>query len=133
MWQPKNFRKGHVSAGSVPNILVYCSRIQLKYCQLWTTIQKTSEKAMSVLEVYLIVWKYFSSWVSIFVVLLKITSSWIRKFLILCLYQNKICRFYIFNITSYTWYQNSTFCTLDRWAVELCNREWNMDINVLIF
>jgi hypothetical protein len=27
-----------------------------------------------------ILWKYFSSWVSIFVVWLKITSSWIRKF-----------------------------------------------------
>ena len=44
-----------------------------------------------------ILWKYFSSWVSIFVVWLKSTNSWI-----LCLYQNKIHWFYIFNITSFT-------------------------------
>ena len=63
--------------------------------------------------------KYFSSWVSIFVVWLKITSSWI-----LCLYQN-----------NFHWVSKlrESVNTLDKWTVELCNRKWNVDINMLIF
>ena len=54
------------------------------------------------LKLYMVLWKYFSSWVYIFVVWLKITSSWIRKFADFVFVPNKICWFYIFNIISFT-------------------------------
>jgi hypothetical protein len=62
-----------------------------------------SDWSKKVITIFIIsiLWKYFSSWVLIFVVWLKITSSWI-----LCLYQNKICWFYIFNISFTAGFQN---------------------------
>ena len=57
---------------------------------------------------------------------------------ILCLYQNKIRWFYIFNMISFTGYQNfeklrESLNTLDRWAVKLCNRKWNVRVNINMF
>ena len=82
-----------------------------------------------------ILWKYFSSWVLIVVVWLRITSTWIRIFVdfvfvpkwnSLILYvQHK--KFHGVSKLRYS------FNTLDKWAVELCNRKWNVDINVFIF
>ena len=54
----------------------------------------------------IILWKHFSSWVSIFMVWLKITSSWIRKFVDFVFVPNKICWYIIFNVISFTGFQN---------------------------
>jgi hypothetical protein len=52
----------------------------------------------------------------------KFVDSYIRGF---C-----VCTKIKFHWVSKLW---ESFNTLDKWAVELCNRQWNMDINVFIF
>jgi hypothetical protein len=49
--------------------------------------------------------------------------------------QNKICWFYIFNIISFTGFQNFEKASihLNKWAVELCYRKLNVHINVFTF
>ena len=82
----------------------------------------------------IILWKHFSSWVSIFMVWLKITSSWIRKFVDFVFVPNKICWYIIFNVINFTGYQTFEKASiLDKWVIELCNRKWNVFIFYFFF
>ena len=97
-----------------------------EFCSFWVITRWYQNKLLL---------KYFSLWVSIFVVWLKITNSWIHAFMDFVFVPNKNRWFYILNMIRFHWVSKlwESFNALDRWAVELCNWKWNVDINVFIF
>jgi hypothetical protein len=94
-------------------------KLGMCWADLWTEPYEPSPVPSSnTVKVFLFVDINFRGFVKNY----KFVDSYIRGF---C-----VCTKIKFHWVSKLW---ESFNTLDKWAVELCNRQWNVDINVFIF